>query len=45
MSQSYNAMGLPATVTDGLGYVTSFAYDNIGRQLSTTLPDPDGAGR
>ena len=44
-SQTYNAMGLPATATDGMGYVTTFAYDNIGRQLSTTLPAiPMGRG-
>jgi YD repeat-containing protein len=41
---SYTLDGLPQTVADPLGRVTSFSYDTGGRLLSQTEPDPDGAG-
>ena len=35
-SYTYNALGLPITVTDALGNQTTYAYDDKGRQLSVT---------
>ena len=32
------------SVTDPLGRTTGYTYDSMGRQLTETLPDPDGAG-
>ncbi len=34
---------IATSVTDPLGRVTSYTFDNEGRVLSQTLPDPDGA--
>jgi YD repeat-containing protein len=31
-------------VTDPLGDVTTYAYDNLYRRVSTTQPDPDAGG-
>ena len=31
-------------MTNALGYVTSNAYDNLGRVTQLTQPDPDGSG-
>lgn len=38
----YDAAGQLLSVTDPLGRVTSYTYDNMGRQKTVTLPDPDG---
>jgi RHS repeat-associated protein len=43
-SISYGSNFLPATVTNEIGKVTSFSYDNLARLLTTSWPDPDGAG-
>lgn len=40
-----SATGLLSTVTDPLGYVTSFAYDATGRNTSTTYPGNVVMGR
>lgn len=32
------------STTDPLARVTIFSYDNLGRQILVTLPDPDGSG-
>ncbi|MBX6721787.1 MAG: RHS repeat protein, partial [Dactylosporangium sp.] len=39
---SYNDQGLPETITDPLGNVTSYTYNPYGRVLTRTDPDPDG---
>ena len=44
-SYEYDAAGQLTSETDPLGHVTSYAYDNLGRKVSTTAPDPDGAGQ
>ncbi|MGE3407544.1 MAG: Calx-beta domain-containing protein [Pirellulales bacterium] len=43
-ARAYTDVGLLATVTDSLGKTTTYGYDHIGRLLTETLPDPDGAG-
>ncbi len=35
---TYNSAGFPATLSDSLNRVTSFAYDETGRVISQTLP-------
>ncbi|MCX2928396.1 LamG-like jellyroll fold domain-containing protein [Streptomyces sp. NEAU-W12] len=35
---TYNALGLPATVTDPLGRITRYGYDQFGRLTSRTDP-------
>ena len=39
---TYDAAGQLLSVIDPLGRTTSYAYDGLGRQIETTLPDPDG---
>jgi RHS repeat-associated protein len=41
---SYNLAGELLAVTDPLGRTTASVYDNLGRLVQVTLPDPDGAG-
>ncbi len=41
---AYNAAGWLTSITEPMSRVTSFTYDNLGRTLTKTLPDPDGAG-
>lgn len=41
---TFDDAGQMLSVTDPLGRVTSYQYDNLGRLILTTLPDPDGAG-
>jgi len=41
---AYDAFGRIASTTDALGQTTDHAYDNLGRKVSETAPDPDGAG-
>jgi RHS repeat-associated protein len=41
---AYTAQGLPATVTDAAGGVTTYTYNIYGRPLTRTDPDPDGTG-
>jgi len=43
VSYTYNTAGLMATMTDPRG-TTTYTYDALGRQISITEPDPDGAG-
>ncbi|UUO05343.1 hypothetical protein M4951_18415 [Blastopirellula sp. J2-11] len=43
VSHTYNSAGQVATMTDPRG-TTTYVYDALGRQLSITEPDPDGAG-
>ncbi|WP_186767770.1 choice-of-anchor D domain-containing protein [Blastopirellula retiformator] len=43
VSYTYTSAGQVATMTDPRG-VTTYAYDALGRTISTTEPDPDGAG-
>ncbi len=40
---TYNALGLPASVTDPLGRATRYAYDQFGRLTSRTDPVADAA--
>ncbi|EMI42894.1 protein containing Coagulation factor 5/8 type [Rhodopirellula sp. SWK7] len=40
----YNDFNDLIAVTDPLGRVTTYEYDNWGRITKETLPDPDGAG-
>nr|WP_240469175.1 LamG-like jellyroll fold domain-containing protein [Streptomyces sp. OM5714] len=40
---TYNALGLPQTVTDPLGRVTRYGYDQLGRLTSTTDPVANAA--
>ncbi|MFI2205980.1 LamG-like jellyroll fold domain-containing protein [Streptomyces sp. NPDC020192] len=40
---TYDALGLPASVTDPLGRVTQYAYDQFGRLSSRTDPVADPA--
>ncbi|RVX42809.1 intein/RHS repeat-associated protein [Nonomuraea polychroma] len=39
---SYDAAGQRKTTTDPRGYVTSYDYDQLGRQVRVTDPAPDG---
>lgn len=41
---AYDADWLLASITDGLGNVTSLDYDDLGRLTGTTYADPDGVG-
>ncbi|MDR0391438.1 MAG: hypothetical protein LBH59_06000, partial [Planctomycetaceae bacterium] len=42
---SYDLLtGLLSSKADFKGRVTSYGYDNLGRLISVTLPDPDGDG-
>ncbi|MEW4451991.1 RHS repeat-associated core domain-containing protein [Bremerella sp. JC817] len=43
VSYTYNTAGQIATMTDPTG-TTTYTYDALGRQVSITEPDPDGAG-
>jgi len=40
----YDARGRIASTTDALGQTTDYGYDNLGRRISETAADPDGAG-
>ncbi|MGW0576254.1 LamG-like jellyroll fold domain-containing protein [Streptomyces sp. NPDC002920] len=40
---TYTPLGLPQTVTDPLGRITRFAYDQLGQLISTTDPAADAA--
>ena len=43
----YDLLGRPISTTrtvDGAAYAVSMTYDSIGRPLTLTYPDPDGAG-
>jgi len=40
----FDALGQRTSVTDPLGNLTSYQYDLLGRKITETLPDPDGAG-
>ena len=41
---AYDSSDNLVTQTEELGRSTTFTYDALGRQLTATLPDPDGAG-
>ncbi|WP_158265624.1 RHS repeat-associated core domain-containing protein [Blastopirellula marina] len=43
-TSTYSTEGWLLTQTDELGNTTTYTYDDIGRQLTMTTPDPDGAG-
>ncbi|WP_158265599.1 RHS repeat-associated core domain-containing protein [Blastopirellula marina] len=43
-SSTYSTEGWLLTRTDELGNTTTYTYDDIGRQLTMTTEDPDGAG-
>jgi RHS repeat-associated protein len=43
-SMAYSAASEIVSVTDPLGRVTSYVYDNLGRIAQVTEPDPDGGG-
>jgi YD repeat-containing protein len=43
-SFTYDDANQLVQVSDPLGRVTSYAYDQLGRQIQVTPPDPDGAG-
>jgi RHS repeat-associated protein len=40
----YDDAGRLISVTDRMGFVTTYVYDQMGRLTTKTLPDPDGAG-
>ncbi|MFT3920972.1 MAG: RHS repeat protein [Myxococcales bacterium] len=40
----YDAAGNVSQQVDALGGVTDYAYDDAGRLLTVTQPDPDGSG-
>ncbi|MDD3470435.1 MAG: hypothetical protein PHE53_10745 [Thermoguttaceae bacterium] len=40
---AYNSKGCLTSQTNAAGETTSYSYDNLGRVISMTLPDPDGA--
>lgn len=44
VTSAFDILGRVTSMTDPLGNVTSYTYDKLGRVLTTTLPDPDGAG-
>ncbi|MCE9554482.1 MAG: hypothetical protein K8T91_14045 [Planctomycetes bacterium] len=41
---TYDASGQVLTQVDSLGRVTSYEYDDLGRTIKVTSPDPDGVG-
>src|SRR5690606_17519610 len=41
---TYDAAGQVIATTDALGRTTTYEYDDLGRLVKTTLPDPDGVG-
>ena len=41
-SRTYDAVGRVTFEIDAAGAVTAFEYDDAGRLIQTTLPDPDG---
>ena len=41
---AYDAFGRVASTTDALGQTTDYGSDNLGRTISETAADPDGAG-
>jgi RHS repeat-associated protein len=41
---SYDDRGNLLSTTDPTGIQTTYTYDLLGRQLTATLPDPDGTG-
>jgi len=41
---SYDNSGNVISVTDALGNTTTFEYDQLNRQVTQTLADPDGTG-
>ena len=44
---TYDLLGQPVSTTrtiDGTAYTVGYSYDSLGRTLTTTYPDPDGAG-
>jgi RHS repeat-associated protein len=43
-STDYNTTGTVSQRTDALGNVTTYTYNPYGDLLTTTAPDPDGAG-
>ncbi|MEW4454562.1 RHS repeat-associated core domain-containing protein [Bremerella sp. JC817] len=43
-STTYDSDGNVLTQTDELGNTTTYTYDDLGRQLTITSADPDGAG-
>ena len=43
-SYTYDGAGRLLTVTDTVGNITSYEYDNLDRKIRETLPDPDGKG-
>ncbi|MEW4454588.1 RHS repeat-associated core domain-containing protein [Bremerella sp. JC817] len=43
-STTYDSDGNMLTQTDELGNTTTYTYDDLGRQLTITSADPDGAG-
>jgi RHS repeat-associated protein len=43
-SQTFDLAGSLIESIDPLGAVTSYEYDDLGRLVTVTLPDPDGGG-
>lgn len=43
-SYSYDAVGNVLEITDPLGKVTTYTYDDLHRLIEEQQPDPDGAG-